>query len=97
MVLISVLNWSCSTGVADGGNTSDIGNAIAGKIIDKSGNQPFFIYMAHKDPHQPCFPSDDFAELSEIARQILVARVVTNASDEDFPANNNNFNYYENN
>ena len=35
------------------------------KFIDQSGNQPFFIYMAHKDPHQPCFPSEDFAGLSE--------------------------------
>ncbi len=25
------------------------------------GDQPFFLYLAHKDPHQPCLPADDFA------------------------------------
>ena len=23
-------------------------------------DSPFFLYLAHKDPHQPCFPADDF-------------------------------------
>lgn len=23
-------------------------------------DRPFFLYLAHKDPHQPCFPADDF-------------------------------------
>lgn len=29
-------------------------------FIEKSGGKPFFLYLAHKDPHQPCFPSKAF-------------------------------------
>jgi len=34
-------------------------------FIDKSGKYPFFIYLAHKDPHQPCIPSAGFKGKSE--------------------------------
>lgn len=34
-------------------------------FIQNSGEKPFFIYLAHKDPHQPCIPSDKFAGLSD--------------------------------
>jgi uncharacterized sulfatase len=30
-------------------------------FIEESGDQPFFLYLAHKDPHQPFFPSEAFA------------------------------------
>lgn len=36
LLVIASLYWSCSTGIVDGGNTSDIGNAIAGTIIDEN-------------------------------------------------------------
>jgi arylsulfatase A len=28
-------------------------------------DRPFFLYLAHKDPHQPCLPADDFKGTSE--------------------------------
>lgn len=31
------------------------------KFVEESGEQPFFIYLSHKDPHQPFFPSERFA------------------------------------
>jgi len=31
------------------------------RFIEDGGDQPFFLYLAHKDPHQPFFPSEDFA------------------------------------
>jgi arylsulfatase A-like enzyme len=29
-------------------------------FIEKSKKRPFFLYLAHKDPHQPCIPSAGF-------------------------------------
>jgi uncharacterized sulfatase len=34
-------------------------------FIERSKDQPFFLYLAHKDPHQPCQPSDKFAGSSK--------------------------------
>jgi len=34
-------------------------------FIERSKDQPFFLYLAHKDPHQPCYPSDKFAGSSK--------------------------------
>ena len=31
------------------------------RFIEESRDQPFFLYLAHKDPHQPFFPSTAFA------------------------------------
>lgn len=31
------------------------------EFIEASGEQPFFVYLSHKDPHQPFFPSERFA------------------------------------
>ena len=31
------------------------------RFIEESGSAPFFLYLAHKDPHQPFFPSEAFA------------------------------------
>jgi uncharacterized sulfatase len=31
------------------------------RFIEESGERPFFLYLAHKDPHQPFFPSQAFA------------------------------------
>ncbi|MCP4037014.1 MAG: sulfatase, partial [bacterium] len=30
-------------------------------FIEDSGERPFFLYLSHKDPHQPFFPSEGFA------------------------------------
>ena len=30
-------------------------------VEDAAGGEPFFLYLAHKDPHQPFFPSEAFA------------------------------------
>ncbi len=35
------------------------------EFMEQSGDQPFFIYLSHKDPHQPFFPSEKFAGKSE--------------------------------
>jgi uncharacterized sulfatase len=35
------------------------------RFIEESKEQPFFLYLAHKDPHQPFYPSDRFAGTSE--------------------------------
>ena len=29
-------------------------------FIERSKDNPFFLYLAHKDPHQPCIPSKEF-------------------------------------
>jgi uncharacterized sulfatase len=29
-------------------------------FIERSKDDPFFLYLAHKDPHQPCLPSKEF-------------------------------------
>jgi len=29
-------------------------------FIERSKDDPFFLYLAHKDPHQPCIPSKEF-------------------------------------
>jgi arylsulfatase A len=35
------------------------------RFIEESRDGPFFLYLAHKDPHQPFFPSERFAGRSE--------------------------------
>jgi uncharacterized sulfatase len=35
--------------------------AEAVRFIEESGDERFFLYLAHKDPHQPFFPSAQFA------------------------------------
>lgn len=35
------------------------------EFMERSTDQPFFIYLSHKDPHQPFFPSEKFAGKSE--------------------------------
>jgi arylsulfatase len=30
------------------------------EFIERSKDKPFFVYLSHKDPHQPCFPSKKF-------------------------------------
>lgn len=37
-------------------------------FIDRSKDVPFFLYLAHKDPHQPCIPSKEFEDKSEGGR-----------------------------
>ncbi len=37
-------------------------------FIDRSKDDPFFLYLAHKDPHQPCIPSEAFENKSEGGR-----------------------------
>ena len=37
-------------------------------FMKKSKDNPFFVYLAHKDPHQPCFPSEEFIDVSEGGR-----------------------------
>jgi len=34
-------------------------------FIDNANGTPFFIYLSHKDPHQPCIPSKKFQGKSE--------------------------------
>ena len=34
-------------------------------FIERSKDGPFFLYLAHKDPHQPCIPSEEFKNRSE--------------------------------
>lgn len=34
-------------------------------FIEQSSDEPFFLYLAHKDPHQPFYPSENFAGKSE--------------------------------
>jgi uncharacterized sulfatase len=31
------------------------------RFVEESAGEPFFLYLAHKDPHQPFFPSEAFA------------------------------------
>ena len=31
------------------------------RFVEESAGRPFFLYLAHKDPHQPFFPSEAFA------------------------------------
>jgi uncharacterized sulfatase len=35
------------------------------RFVEDGGDQPFFLYLAHKDPHQPFFPSEGFAGRSD--------------------------------
>ena len=35
------------------------------RFIEEAGPQPFFLYLAHKDPHQPFFPGERFAGRSQ--------------------------------
>jgi uncharacterized sulfatase len=37
----------------------------AESFIEKPRDHPFFLYLAHKDPHQPFFPSEAFAGKSQ--------------------------------
>ena len=37
-------------------------------FIERSKDDPFFLYLAHKDPHQPCIPSEDFVNISDGGR-----------------------------
>ncbi len=37
-------------------------------FIEQSGDTPFFLYLSHKDPHLPCFPSKRFVDSSEGGR-----------------------------
>lgn len=34
-------------------------------FVESSTNKPFFLYLSHKDPHQPFFPSEAFANTSD--------------------------------
>lgn len=34
-------------------------------FIEENKEQPFFVYLSHKDPHQPFFPSEQFAGKSK--------------------------------
>lgn len=34
-------------------------------FMESSVDEPFFLYLAHKDPHQPFYPSEEFAGQSE--------------------------------
>ncbi len=38
------------------------------KFINENKNEPFFLYLAHKDPHQPCIPSKRFRNSSKGGR-----------------------------
>ncbi len=40
-------------------------NEEAVAFIERSKDQPFFLYLAHKDPHQPCIPSEAFSGTSK--------------------------------
>lgn len=35
------------------------------EFIERSKDKPFFLYLSHKDPHQPCLPSNKFAGSSK--------------------------------
>jgi uncharacterized sulfatase len=35
------------------------------RFIERAGGEPFFVYLCHKDPHLPFFPSEAFAGRSE--------------------------------
>ncbi len=37
-------------------------------FIERSKDNPFFLYLCHKDPHQPCIPSEKFKDSSEGGR-----------------------------
>ncbi len=37
-------------------------------FIERSKDKPFFLYLAHKDPHQPCIPSERFKDRSNGGR-----------------------------
>ncbi len=37
-------------------------------FIERSKDTPFFLYLAHKDPHQPCIPSENFVNRSDGGR-----------------------------
>ncbi|HDP34192.1 MAG TPA: hypothetical protein ENN29_03675 [Candidatus Hydrogenedentes bacterium] len=34
-------------------------------FIEQAGERPFFLYLAHKDPHQPFYPSEAFSGASD--------------------------------
>lgn len=38
------------------------------QFIERSKDKPFFLYLCHKDPHQPCIPSERFQDKSEGGR-----------------------------
>ncbi|GAB4338837.1 MAG: hypothetical protein Kow0099_13240 [Candidatus Abyssubacteria bacterium] len=37
-------------------------------FIERSKDGPFFLYLCHKDPHQPCIPSENFLDKSDGGR-----------------------------
>ncbi|MBL4836901.1 MAG: sulfatase-like hydrolase/transferase [Kordiimonadaceae bacterium] len=37
-------------------------------FIEQNQEKPFFLFLSHKDPHQPFFPSDKFIDRSEAGR-----------------------------
>ena len=37
-------------------------------FIERTKDKPFFLYLGHKDPHQPCIPSAEFEDRSEGGR-----------------------------
>jgi len=37
-------------------------------FIERSKDEPFFLYLCHKDPHQPCIPSENFLDKSDGGR-----------------------------
>jgi len=51
-------------GINQGSHTREF-TEEAVKYIREWRDQPFFIYLAHKDPHQPFFPSEAFAGKSK--------------------------------
>jgi len=51
-------------GLNQGPYTEKFTNEAIG-FIKKSQDKPFFLYLAHKDPHQPCIPSEKFKNSSE--------------------------------
>ncbi|PKL40632.1 MAG: arylsulfatase [Spirochaetae bacterium HGW-Spirochaetae-1] len=49
----------------DQGKYTGLFTREAVSFIERSKDRPFFLYLAHKDPHQPCIPSKDFEGKSE--------------------------------
>jgi len=49
----------------DQGRFNGIFTREAVDFIERSKGAPFFLYLAHKDPHQPCIPSKNFERVSE--------------------------------
>ncbi len=52
----------------DQGKYTGLFTKEAVSFIEGAGNKPFFLYLCHKDPHQPCIPSKRFEDRSEGGR-----------------------------